>query len=213
MAEKEQRSPTSPLAPAHYGQTRSDAEATGGAAAEQRRRRNKRYKCFLYAFLFALLQTGIILLFTFTIMKIRTPKFRVLSATLDGSGTAAPPTNASLSLTMRAVLGVKNPNFGRFKFERTPVYFYHDGDQVAVAAAPEGKANWRSTEEFEVAVDVKVARVEGELSGGVVRLTSRAEMRGDVRVARMAKKRRSSIMNCTMEIVVGASQLRNITCD
>lgn len=207
MAEKEQQSPA-PLAPANYGQTRSDAEAAAGA--EQRRRRNKRYKCFLYAFLFALLQTGIILLFTFTIMKIRTPKLRVLSATLDGSGTAAAPTNGSLSFTMRAVLGVKNPNFGRFKFGLTPVGFYQDGDQVAVAAVAEGKANWRSTKELEVTVDVKVARVE---SGGVVRLTSRGKMRGNVRVAMVVKKRRSSFMNCTMEVVVGAPQLRNIVCD
>lgn len=215
MAEKEQQSPIA-LAPARRGQERSDTEAADVSATEQRRRRSKRNKCFLNIFLFALLQAGIILLFTFTVMKIRTPKFCVLSATSDNSDMAAAPTNGSLSLTMSTELGVKNSNFGRFKFERTAVYFYYDGAQVAVVEAAEGRANWRSTKKFKVAVDVKVAssaRLERDLSAGVVRLRSRAEMRGNVRVAMMVKKKRSSFMNCTMDIMVGAPQLTNILCE
>lgn len=211
MAEKEQQSPI-PLAPA-----RSDTEAAStphGGAAEQSRK-SKRIKCLLRIFLFAVFQTGIILLFAFTVMKIRTPKFRVESATLDNFNVAA-PTNASLSLTMNAELRVKNSNFGRFKFHKTPVYFYYRGVEVAEVAAAKGRANWRSTEKFKVAVNVKVgnsAELERDLGEGVVWLSSRAKMRGDLRVGMMFDKKRAANMNCSMEIMTGAQQIKNIVCD
>ncbi|KAL1552806.1 hypothetical protein AAHA92_13562 [Salvia divinorum] len=219
MAEKEQQSPV-PLAPVRYGLSRSDAEAAAnpdGRAAEQRRT-NKRRKRLLYAFLFAALQTGIILLFTFTVMRIRTPKFRVLSAALESDSVAGLPlpTNGSLRVAVRAELGVKNSNFGRFKFGRTAVYFFYNDAQVGEAAVGAGRANWRSTERLRVKVDVNVggsAQLERDLSAGVVALTGRAGMRGDVRVAMVFKKKRSAEMNCSMEIVTGIQQLRNIVCD
>ncbi|XP_047965544.1 late embryogenesis abundant protein At1g64065-like [Salvia hispanica] len=217
MAEKEQQSPL-PLAPARYGLSRSDTEAPDCRAAEQRRINiNKRRKCLLYVFLFALLQTGVILLFTFTVMRIRTPKFRVLGATLELSNSSvALPGNGSLRAAMTAELGVKNSNFGRFRYGRTAVYFFYDGAQVGEAAAGGGRANWRSTERLKVKVDVNVAdsaQLERDLAAGVVALTSRAEMRGDVRLAMLFEKKRSAEMNCSMEIVTGNLNIRNIVCD
>ncbi|KAG6409851.1 hypothetical protein SASPL_127893 [Salvia splendens] len=222
MAEKEQQSPL-PLAPARYGLSRSDAEAAAnpdGRAAEQRRINiNKRRKCLLYVFLFAVLQTGIILLFTFTVMRIRTPKFRVLAATLEFSNSSvALPTNGSLRVAMTAELGVKNSNLGRFRYGRTAVYFFYNGAQVGEAAVGAGRANWRSTErlKMKVKVDVNVAdsaQLERDLTAGVVALTSRAEMRGDVRLAMVFEKKRSAEMNCSMEIVTGNQNIRNIVCD
>lgn len=200
MAEKEQQSPI-PLAPA-----RTDTEAAAtpdGGASELRRRKSKRIKCLLHIFLFAVFQTGIILLFALTVMKIRTPKFRVESATSDNFNVAA-ATNTSLSLTMNAELRVKNPNFGRFKFQKTPVYFYYRGVEVAEVTAAKGRANWRSTEKLKVAVNVKVgnsAELERDLGEGVVSLSSRATMRGDVRVGMVFNKKRGVDMNCTMEIM------------
>lgn len=217
MAEKSQQSPI-PLAPAINGYRWSDTEAAAmpdGGATEQQRS-NKRIKCILYIFLFAVFQTGIILLFTFTVMKIRTPKFRVNSATLDNSNVAAVPTNSSLTLAMNAELDVKNSNFGRFKFERTSVFFYYNGAQVAEAPVVKGRANWRSTKKLNVAVNVSVgnsAELQRDLSVGVVSLSSRAQMRGNVRLVMVFKKNRSVDLNCTMEIVIGTQKLRNIVCD
>ncbi|PSS33022.1 Bromodomain-containing protein [Actinidia chinensis var. chinensis] len=67
-----------PLAPAN-GYSGSDEEA--GRSMSDEERRQKRKKWALYIIVFVIFQTGIIVLFNMTVMKFRTPKFRVRSAT------------------------------------------------------------------------------------------------------------------------------------
>ncbi|KAE9451681.1 hypothetical protein C3L33_16399, partial [Rhododendron williamsianum] len=98
-----------PLAPAN-NYSRSDEEAFG-AATSSKRCRKKWKKCLLYGVAFAIFQTGIIVLFTLTVMKVRTPKFRLQSANVFNVQTTTTP---SYNLTMNTVLAIKNTNFGPY---------------------------------------------------------------------------------------------------
>ncbi|KAI3458078.1 hypothetical protein Pfo_014741 [Paulownia fortunei] len=205
MAEKEQQSPY-PMAPTN-GYARSDTEAAAAHDARELRKK-KRNKCLLYIVLFAIFQTGVILIFALTVMKIRTPKFRVRSATFTNFNVGT-PASPSLRTNMNAELTVRNANFGRYKYRDTTVVFLYRGTQVGQVFVPNSRANWRSTKDFDVQANSQLA---SDLSAGVVPLTSQANMRGRVELMFVMRRNRSTNMNCSMEIVTATQQLRNIVC-
>ncbi|KAL2527370.1 Late [Abeliophyllum distichum] len=212
---KEQQSPY-PLAPAANGYARRDTESASHDARELRKK--KRMKCLLYIVLFAVFQTGIIMLFALTVMKIKTPKFRVRSATFENFNVGT-PTNPSFSLRMNAEFSVKNTNFGHFKYQNSTVYFFYGLTQVGEVVVQKARAKARSTRKFNAVVELRLAnaaaantQLGNNLSSGVVRLTSKSKLGGKVELMKVLKKKKSTDMNCSMEIVTATQQLRNIVC-
>ncbi|KAE9464792.1 hypothetical protein C3L33_03282, partial [Rhododendron williamsianum] len=138
-----------PLAPTN-GYARSDAEAATTNTEELRRQKRKKYLIYFAAFV--IFQTLIIVLFSLTVMKVKTPKFRVRSTylfnTLD-----VPQTNNSFN----AQFGVKNTNFGPYKYDSTTVSFLYNGIQVGSAFIPKSKANFLSTKKINVPVDLNLS--------------------------------------------------------
>ncbi|KAG6429482.1 hypothetical protein SASPL_107533 [Salvia splendens] len=190
------------------------------AVAQRDARRRKRIKCFAYIAAFVVFQAAVILIFGLTIMKFRTPRLRVRSAAFDGAFTVV-ESGATPSFEMRMVaeLGVKNANFGRYKYQNGTVEFYYGATKVGEALIPRATAKARSTRKFNVTVDLSSANVPiGELTSqfgstpGVIPLTSRATVRGKVEIMRIMKKNKSANMNCTMQIDVQSRQLRSFSC-
>ncbi|KAL2542108.1 Late [Abeliophyllum distichum] len=113
-------------------------------------RRKKRVKCLMYVAAFAVFQTAIILLFALTVMKVRTPKFRVRSASFETFNVSTLNTNPSFNIKMIAELGVKNPNFGRYKYQNSTIEFYYMKTKVGEAIIPRARSKARSTRKFNV---------------------------------------------------------------
>ncbi|CAK9176929.1 unnamed protein product [Ilex paraguariensis] len=212
MADKQQQ-PVYPLAPAN-AYSRSDEEANSEQSKQLRRK--KRMKCLAYIVAFAVFQTGIILLFVLTVMKIKTPKFRVRSVTfytLDV--TPSPP---SFNIKMNAELGVKNTNFGHFKFDNSTVEFFYRGIKVGEAVVPKARAKARSTKKFNVMVDLTSTNIpsnselRNDYSSGFLTLSSQSKLKGKVELMKVMKKKKSTDMNCTMEVVISTKELRNVKC-
>jgi hypothetical protein len=207
MAEKEQTN--------GYAPTEAEAEEAATHAREQRKK--KRTKCLLYIVLFVIFQTAVILVFVMTIMKIRTPKFRVRSATFQSLNLGT-PTSPSLTGRMTAELSVKNANFGRYKYQDTTVDFFYRGTPVGEAHVSQSRVGWRSTKKFEVGVDLSLggaqtnAQLASDLRAGRMPLTSKARMTGRVELIFVIKKNRSTDMNCTLEVVAATRQLGDIVC-
>ncbi|GFZ06422.1 hypothetical protein Acr_18g0005920 [Actinidia rufa] len=122
MAEKAQQQGY-PLAPAN-GYARSDAEASRSQSDDELRRQ-KRKKWALYIIAFVIFQTGVIVFFSMTVMKFRTPKFRVRLANSFETFDVQP---SSFNLRMNTQFGIKNTNFGPFKYGNSTVYFYYKGN-------------------------------------------------------------------------------------
>lgn len=204
-----------PLAPAN-NYSRSDEEAFG-AATSSKRCRKKWKKCLLYGVAFAIFQTGIIVLFTLTVMKVWTPKFRLQSANVFNVQTTTTP---SYNLTMNTVLAIKNTNFGPYKYDNTTVYFYHRGIQVGSAFIPESKASFRSTKKVKVAVNLvsptnlaSNSQMATDISSGVLPLTSQSELNGKVELMLVLKKKKAIDLNCTMDVVVSSQELQTVQCN
>ncbi|PSS34282.1 Late embryogenesis abundant protein [Actinidia chinensis var. chinensis] len=199
------------------GYSRNDTETTGGVDPRELRRQ-KQKKWALYIIAFVIFQTGIIVLFTFTVMKFRTPKFRVRNSrsfdTFD-----VQPTTPSFNMRMNAQLGVRNTNFGPFKYSNTTVTFYYKGTEVGSAIVRKSKANFRSTKKVNVPVDLIMPTtlasstdLASDLSSGILPLTSQAKMNGKVEIMFIFKKKRTANMNCTMEVNISSKSLQNIKC-
>ncbi|KAH6760548.1 hypothetical protein C2S52_008968 [Perilla frutescens var. hirtella] len=215
MAEKEQQS----AHPANgngngYARSGGDTEAAAAALDARELRKKKRTKCFLYVVLFVIFQTGVITLFALTVMKVRTPKFRVSDASVTNFNAGA-PANPSLRATVNALFTVKNTNFGRYKYRNTTVDLFYKEVKVGEVLVPNSRANWRSTRKFNVDVDLNIVgspQLGSDLSAGVVPITSRAQMRGRVELMFIMKKNRATNMDCSMDIVIATQTIRNIVC-
>ncbi|KAK4384913.1 hypothetical protein Sango_2615300 [Sesamum angolense] len=131
MAEKQPQL-AYPMAPSANGYARTDAEAGAASHDAREQRKKKRTKCLLYIVLFAIFQAGVIAIFAVTIMKVRTPRFRVRSATFENFNVGTPASPA-FSARMNAELGVKNANFGRYKYRNTTVVFFYRDTPVGQA--------------------------------------------------------------------------------
>nr|XP_027093757.1 late embryogenesis abundant protein At1g64065-like [Coffea arabica] len=146
-------------------------------------RRKKRLKYLAYFAAFVVFQTGIIVLFSLTIMKIRTPKFRVRSSAFE-TFDAGTTTNPSFNYRMNAELGVRNNNFGTYKFQNSTIYFSYNGTPIGETLVPNSKAGWLSTKKLNVVVDLSSnnlasnSQLGNDLSTGVLKLNAQSKLSG-----------------------------------
>ncbi|PSS04407.1 Late embryogenesis abundant protein [Actinidia chinensis var. chinensis] len=213
MAEKAQQQGY-PLAPAN-GNARSDQEA-GRSHSDDELRRQKRKKWALYIIAFIIFQTGVIVFFSMTVMKFRTPKFRVRSATSFDTFDVQP---SSFNVMMNTQFGIKNTNFGPYKYSNSTVYFYYRGTQIGTVFIPKSKANFRRIKKLNVAVSlvaptslISNSEWTNDVSSGIVPLTSTSRLSGKIEIMFVFKKKKSINMNCTMDLNISAKQLQNIKC-
>ncbi|KAI8540423.1 hypothetical protein RHMOL_Rhmol09G0262900 [Rhododendron molle] len=177
-------------------------------------RREKRKKWLLYILAFIIFQSAIIALFTLTIMKVRNPKFRVRSATFDTFDVQS----TSFNLKGNVQLGIKNTNFGPYKYNNSTVTFYYGDTEIGNAVITKSKAQFRRTKKFNVAVDLSSTNIASnsqlatDIGTGLVPLSSQSKLTGKVELMFIFKKKKNVNMNCTMEINTSTKSLQNIMC-
>ncbi|PSS04408.1 Late embryogenesis abundant protein [Actinidia chinensis var. chinensis] len=200
-----------PMASAN-GYARSDEET--GRSPSDEEHCQKRKKWALYIIAFVIFQTGVIVFFSMTVMKFRTPKFCVRSATSFDTFDVQP---SSFNLRMNTQLGIKNTNFGPYKYGNSTIYFYYKGTQVGSAFIPKSKANFQRTKKVNVAVDLVAptslnSKLANDLNSGILPLTSQSKLNGKIEIMFLFKKKRSINMNCTIYLNISTKQLQNIKC-
>ena len=209
MAEKE-RSPY-PLVPTN-GHARSDEESDKGSAEL---RKKKRMKCVAYIVTFAVFQTIIIVVFALFVMRFKSPKFRVRDASFVSTFNF---TNASFDLVMDTQFTIKNTNFGHFKYENGIVKFSYDGMIVGEAKLDEARARARSTKKVYALVTLSSSdlptnsKLTSDLGGGILPLTSNSNLDGKILLMKVIKKKKSALMDCTLEVNLGMKKIQNVQC-
>ncbi|KAL7183704.1 hypothetical protein ACSBR2_025979 [Camellia fascicularis] len=209
MAEKEQQAYHPP---ATNGYARNDEEAQAAEAEKLRLKKRKRLTFFV---IFMVSQIVIGIVIGLTIMKVKNPKFRVRSATFETFNVS----NSSFDMTMNAQLGVKNPNFGPYKFRNTTVKFYYRETLVGTAIVSKSKAGLKTTKKFNVTVDLIApislasdAQLASDISIGLLPLRSQSELSGKVELMLIMKKKKTTQMNCTMNVNIKSQQLQDVMC-
>lgn len=198
-----------PLAPAN-GRARSDEEAN--AAHEKELKKKKRMKYLMYGIAFVVFQTIVIVIFALTIMKVKTPKFRVRSGTFQNPGNTT-----ALNINLNGQFRVKNTNFGPYKYDSSTVTFFYRGTTVGSFDVPKSKAKFLSTKKIDFRVQLSSGTISNsewsnDISSGRVPLTTTSRLNGKVTLMFIMKKKKSTNMNCTMDLVLASEMLQNIKC-
>lgn len=191
----------------------------GGTQIDEEQRKRRRKKCLLYAFLLGVLKAGITLLFLLTVLRFRTPKFRIRSAAFETFDYSAAASNPSFNARMRAELTLKNSNFIKYKFPSSDISFYYNGERVGSALVPDSRVRMRSTEEWEVVVELSAVGLIGreqlgsDLRSGVLILNGRSRLSGKVELLKLLKKKKSTEMDCTLAVDLNQRMVRDLKCN
>ncbi|MBA0689932.1 hypothetical protein Goari_007633 [Gossypium aridum] len=203
-----------PLAPSN------DEESITAHSKDQNRK--KQMTCLLYIILFAVFQTGIILLFVLVFMRMTNPKFRVRSGSFIDTFNVGTEASPSFDLRMNTQFMVKNTNFGRFKYKDGTVTFAYKGIPVGNAMIEKGRVGARSTKKVDVVVKLRSNGLSlntrdnelgSDISSGVLPLTSSVKLKGKIHLMEVIKMKKYAQMNCSMEIDINSRTLGNIICE
>ncbi|WCJ36747.1 hypothetical protein M5689_017928 [Euphorbia peplus] len=187
--------------------------------------KKKRVKCIVFAVTFTLFQTAILLLFVFFVLRFKNPKFRIVntSLTFETFQINSNLTSPSFNFTINTQFGVKNTNFGHFKYEMSNVTFKYRGIIVGVVSVDKARARARSTRKFVTNVVLKTDTtmfspgdfdlLNSDLKLGTLPLTSSSRLNGKIQLMVMIKKKKSAQMSCNMNVDVVTRTLQNIICN
>nr|XP_023923935.1 late embryogenesis abundant protein At1g64065-like [Quercus suber]POE96277.1 late embryogenesis abundant protein [Quercus suber] len=190
-----------------------------GTLTSDELRRKKRIKLAIYIAAFAVFQTIVILVFALTVMRVKTPKVRLgtnITFQNFNTGTQVSP-SFDLSFTTQA--GIKNTNFGPYKYDSTIATFMYQGVTIGQVTIPKGKAGLRSTKKVTVTVNVNsnalssTTGLGSELGAGVLTLNSQAKLSGKVELMFVMKKKKSAEMNCSMTINLSSKAIQSMICE
>ncbi|WOH06719.1 hypothetical protein DCAR_0626147 [Daucus carota subsp. sativus] len=211
---EEEHQPTHPLACSSC-HARIEQEA---ASSEKQTQLKSRLKYYFFIVALTAVETGIILLFALTILKFKTPSFRVRVVAVQALrvGNTSDP---YFSMALKAEFNVKNRNFGHFSYENSTVYFYFEDVKVGKAFIHKSRVDARSTRRFFISVKLTSSYVSRnsilciqDLNAGILPISMQAKLRGRVTVLKLLKNDRATILNCKMDVVVKKRQLKNLKC-
>ncbi|XVF12581.1 hypothetical protein REPUB_Repub08aG0131300 [Reevesia pubescens] len=181
-------------------------------------KRKKRMKLIAYAAAFAIFQTIVILVFSLTVMRIKNPKFRIGSITVEDLTYTSTPNSPSFNMKFNAEVAVKNTNFGHFKFDNTTISFDYEGVQVGEAFIAKGRAKARSTKKMNVTVVLNSSNIlpnsnlGSDISSGILILTSHSKLSGKVHLMKLIKKKKSAQMSCTITVDLVSRAIQDMKC-
>ena len=190
-----------------------------GTLTSDELRRKKRIKLTIYIAAFAVFQTIVILVFALTVMRVKTPKVRLgtnITFQNFNTGTQASP---SFDLSFTTQVGIKNTNFGPYKYDSTIATFMYQGVTIGQVTIPKGKAGLRSTKKVTVTVNVNsnalssTTGLGSELGAGVLTLNGQAKLSGKVELMFVMKKKKSAEMNCSMTIDLSSKAIQSMICE
>ncbi|XP_050387089.1 late embryogenesis abundant protein At1g64065-like [Argentina anserina] len=164
---------------------RSDAESSR-AHVDHELRRKKRIKCFVYIAVFAVFQIIVITVVALTVMRVKSPKFRIQAITVEDLNTSN-GANPSLTMWFVAEVSVKNPNFGRYKYDQSSISFIYQGTQVGDVVVPQETARTRATRKMIVSGTVTTvnSNLASDISLGSVALSTHSKINGKVYLMNM----------------------------
>ncbi|CAL2260348.1 unnamed protein product [Prunus armeniaca] len=171
----------------------------------------------IYITIFVVFQIIVITTMSLTVMKVKTPKFR-LGSNIDVQSFESVPATPSFDTKFTTQIKIKNSaNWGSYKFNAANVTFQYQGQTVAVINIAKGKAGWLSTIKRNAEVSLNSNGITGsnlgsELSSGVLTLNSVGRLNGKVAIMFIMKKKKAANMNCTIAFDVTAKTLKSLQC-
>ncbi|KAL5551862.1 hypothetical protein UlMin_002038 [Ulmus minor] len=183
--------------------------------SEKLKRRSQNLKCYGYILAFVVFQIAVILIFSLTVMRVKTPSLRLTSVTLRNLNY----NTTSFDMTLVAQIAVKNKNFGHFRFDNSTVNVTYGGVIVGDGDIVKARAKARKTRRMNVTIELSSngvsddTKLRNDLSSGNLTLSSLASVRGKVTIMKVMKKRKTANMNCTMIVNLPSQTVHDLACE
>jgi hypothetical protein len=153
-----------------------------------------------------------------TVFKFRDPKVALTDVQLQNVSFSfdlaalATVLNVSLSADVR----VDNPNYYDFRYGDSRVVLLYRGDQVGVVELGAGTIRSRKTVDLPAVITVEAVRLLlnslPDLASGVMTLNVNSALSGRVNLAHIYKKHVTAVLNCTMDVFIGNTSLKDYDC-
>ncbi|PON96947.1 Late embryogenesis abundant protein [Trema orientale] len=185
---------------------------TGGLDGRRRR------KCLAYIVAGVILQTLIIVLFVVFVMRIRTPKVRLASVSVETLNLNSSSKSPSFNLKVNAQVAVKNTNFGHYKFENSTATISYRGTEVGKTTLVKARARARSTKKFNVTVSFNSNKVSSnphlgsDISSKNLTFSASAKLEGKVHLFKVFKKKKSAKLDCTFVVNTSTKTVNDLSC-
>ncbi|KAJ8764878.1 hypothetical protein K2173_010343 [Erythroxylum novogranatense] len=177
-------------------------------------------KCFVYILVGVVLVSAAALVFALVFMKPKTPDVELSMVSVNNLSYGY-STSPSFSMKLAAELTIKNSNFGLFKFKNSSLSFLYGGNiTVGRAELRSGRVKSRKTKRVNVLV---VARSQellsdsqnlgSDINSGMLKLSSYAELKGEVHLVRGLENRRTPVLNCTMIVRFASLYVEDLLCN
>lgn len=212
MAEKrEQVKPLAPASNRHF----TDENAAVFPPEDSKKQRHRKYiQCCGCIAALMLIQSLVLLILIFTVLRIKDPKIKMNSVKIKGLDSS----NLN-NITVTADVSVKNPNVAAFRFSNvTTTTVYYSGVEVGEGRNPAGVAPAKRTVRMNVTVELEVGKLLGverlssDLRNGELNFSSYTSVRGRVKILGVFKKSVVVRMNCTMSVNVTSREIRGQSC-
>lgn len=189
----------------------SSVDHESNAKELQHKKRMRRLGCVTAI---VVLLTVVILVFPQTVMRIKGPELRIRSIAIEDLTISNSDTNSpSVSMKFDSEIGVKNTNFGEFKFDESSITFVYKGTEVGDASVEKGKAKARSTKKMNVTAEVNAnSNLANDVRSGLLTLTSQSKLNGKVHLMKVIKKKKTAEMNCTITINLENKVVQDFKC-
>ncbi|KAB1219513.1 hypothetical protein CJ030_MR3G012309 [Morella rubra] len=194
----------------------SDDEDAAANLNQIRRTKWVKYGCRFTTCMLILSVIAIVI--SLTVFNIQDPnvKMTVVKATkLELMYRTIPKPGTNMSVVARS--SVENPNMFSFIYNTTITLYYHE-NMVGQAQGPSGQAKPLGTETTEVTVDVSTDRlisypnVNGDVSSGLLNMSSYSTISGQVEVFKGFKKRFDLRSTCTVTFNISSQAVQEQNC-
>ena len=205
-----------PLAPERI-HPRSDVESAGKFSVKPKPKNHpeKSSKFLVYFLALIVISSAVLLIFSSIVLRATTPKVKLRSVTvktlLHG--------NSTLNATLITELTIRNRNFGSFRFRNATGLVFYGTVTVGEMKIREGRVRARDTERLSVTVEVRSSNqsearnLSSDLSFGVLKLSSHAQLHGRVNLLNILKRKKRPEMNCNMNLVLRNQNIQDLVCD
>lgn len=171
-------------------------------------------KTLVYILIAVVLLSIAFLIFGLVVLRIKPPSLRLSNVVVQGLRYNA----SSLNMTVIADLTLHNTNFGRFDFRGGSVALLYGNATFGAASIHGGRVGGRERGRIGAAVEVSggpsenYMNISRDIELNLVRLTTVAELRGEIRVMKIVNRHRTASMNCSMDVNLRGQQVQNLSC-
>lgn len=203
--------------------TNTETATTVSMPSQDHPSRPRRSRARIVLFIVALIiaHAIMIVILDMTIFKVRTPKYRFDSVSLTDISTNSSTTSSSFHMKLNAEVAIKNKNFGPYKYYDCYLTIYYRGRSVGEVVVKEAKVKTLSTKKLTFGINVTYSEsavsgksnLKNDISSGALILSSKSEMRGQVKLLKIIPKDRQPKMQCTMSINLAEKVVKDLKCE